>query len=131
MAYNSNMRASARRHLDAAEQLHGTSRNDVAGYLFGIAAECALKQMMLNSGMRPNGNRRDDPFFLHFQELKTVLRDQVYGRLHTELRRYAEDSRFLQYWDVTMRYSDGRDVEPAWVSRWRENAKDILGAMDL
>ncbi len=35
--------ASARRHLVAADRLIGTDRTDVAGYLYGWAAECALK----------------------------------------------------------------------------------------
>lgn len=127
------MASSARRHLEAGEQLKATARKDVAGYLFGIAAECALKQMMLNSGMRPKerAHRRQDPFFAHFEELKAMVRDHAHGRLHTELRRYAENGRFLQHWDVTMRYSDGRDIRPAWIDRWHEDARDIMGAMDL
>lgn len=127
------MASAARRHLEAGEQLNGTARKDVAGYLFGIAAECALKQMMLNSGMRPKPReqRREDPFFAHFEELRTMVRDNASGRLHTELRRYAENSGFLQYWDVAMRYSDGRAIRTTWIDRWHNDARDIMGAMDL
>lgn len=66
------MRRAAFRHLQAAEMLANTDRRDVAGYLFGIAAECALKHMMASSGMRPlpESQRRDDPFYAHFEELK-------------------------------------------------------------
>jgi hypothetical protein len=131
MAYNTNMAAAARRHLDAGERLYNTPRNDIAGYLFGVAAECAFKQMMINSGMRPSDTRRDDPFFAHFQELKTLVRDLAQGRLQSELKRYAENSKFLQYWDVSMRYSDGRGVKATWVDRWRADARDIIGMIDL
>ncbi|HRF13420.1 MAG: hypothetical protein AW09_002790 [Candidatus Accumulibacter phosphatis] len=62
MAYPPNMPAAARRHIEAADILFAKSRGDVAGYLYGIAAECALKAMMLEAGMRPSETRRDDPF---------------------------------------------------------------------
>ena len=131
-SYGSDMRAAAYRHLEAGEHLSPTNRKDVAGYLFGIAAECALKQMMRASGMHPlsESDRWNDPFYAHFEELKRMLRDRVYGRLATELRRYAENTAFMQHWDITMRYSDGKDVKPAWVDRWHRDAKDVIGVMD-
>lgn len=57
----------ARRHLEAAELLdqpNPQGRRDVAGYLYGIAAECSLKAIMWKSGMRQQPNQKDDPFFL-------------------------------------------------------------------
>lgn len=130
--YPTDMRRAAYRHLEAGEVLYGTKRNDVAGYLFGIAAECGLKFMMQNSGMRPlpDADRRDDPYYAHFEELKTMLRNTVSGRLATELLRYAERSSFMQRWDVTMRYSHGGDIQSSWIDRWRIDAKDVIGAMD-
>jgi hypothetical protein len=130
--FRQDLRAAAYRHLEAAIHLHGTNRHDVAGYLFGLAAECALKQMMVSSGMRPlpEAERRDDPFFAHFELLKRMLRDTAHGRLKTELRRYSENSSFMQHWDVSMRYSDGKEIKTAWVDRWRRDAKDVIGAMD-
>jgi hypothetical protein len=130
--FQNNMRASAYRHLEAARTLHRTNRNDVAGYLFGLAAECALKHMMLSSGMRPlpETSRRNDPFYAHFEPLKRMLRYAASGRLKTELRRFSEKASFMQYWDITMRYSDGKEVDPKWVDRWKQDAKDVIGAMD-
>ncbi len=44
MAFTPHMPTAARRHLEAAEILFGHgSRLDVSGYLYGIAAECAVK----------------------------------------------------------------------------------------
>lgn len=133
MNYTTDMRAAAYRHLQAGEHLKETHRKDVAGYLFGIAAECALKQLMIASGMRPlpQDQRRDDPFYAHFEDLRKLLLNSAAGRLETELRRYADDSSFCQHWDVTMRYSDGKTVRASWVDRWHENAKNIVGAMDM
>lgn len=130
--YQQDMRKAAFRHLEAAEALFETNRRDVAGYLYGLAAECALKHLMQLSGMRPlpEDQRRDDPFFAHFEGLKTLLRNTAFGRRSGELRRYAERTSFMQQWDVSMRYSHGRDVKSEWVSRWRADANDIVKAMD-
>ena len=130
--FQTDLRKAAHRHLEAAEMLFGTNRKDVAGYLFGLAAECALKHIMMLSGMRPlpEDQRRSDPFFAHFEGLKTLLRDSARGRRAGELRRYAESSSFMHRWDISMRYSHGRDVQAAWVQQWRSHAKDIVTAMD-
>ncbi len=131
-AYDQDLRTAAFRHLEAAETLFETNRKDVAGYLFGLAAECALKHLMILSGMRPlpENQRRDDPFFAHFEYLKTLLRDTAFGRRAGELRRYAETSSFMHRWDVSMRYSHGKDIRSDWISRWRSDARDIVAAMD-
>ncbi|WP_448030213.1 HEPN domain-containing protein [Bradyrhizobium liaoningense] len=132
-AYEQDLRKAAYRHLEAAETLFGTNRKDVAGYLYGMAAECALKHLMLLSGMRPlpESQRRDDPFFVHFEELKTLLRNTATGRRSGELRKFAERSSFMQRWDVTMRYSHGRDIRAEWVERWRSDAKEVVTAIDI
>jgi hypothetical protein len=130
--YQQDLKKAAYRHLEAGEKLFGTNRNDVAGYLFGLAAECALKHLMMLSGMRPlpENQRRDDPYFAHFESLKTLLRNTASGRRAGELRRYAETTSFMQQWDVSMRYSHGRDVRSEWVARWRSDAKSVVSAMD-
>jgi hypothetical protein len=131
--YARDMRATAYRHLEAAVHLYkATDRQDVAGYLFGIAAECALKQIMLDSGMRPLAadKRRDDPFYVHFEDLKTLLRDTSEGRRRSDLITLANDSSFMQNWDITMRYSHGKDIDPRWIDKWLRDAKNVVGMMD-
>jgi hypothetical protein len=122
--YQQDMRKAAIRHLEAGETLRPTGRYDVAGYLFGIAAECAIKYIMLGSGMRPltDSQRRDDPFYAHFEQLKTMLRDKSSGRRATQLRQFAERSSFMQRWDVSMRYSHGQEIKPQWVDGWQKDA---------
>lgn len=131
MDYTKDMKKAAHRHFQAANDLP-PNHAKIAGYLYGIAAECAIKAAMINSGMRPRpvDERRDDPFYAHFETLKTLLRDTVSGRLSTELRRYADNTSFMQYWDTSMRYSDGSQIDSRWVARWRENALQAMNAMD-
>ncbi len=136
MAYSLDLANSCRRHLEAANHLNTPAlrppRADVAGYLYGIAAECALKEIMRTSGMRPLApeDRRDDPFFAHFPELKTMLRDCVHGRRAGELRKYAEDGQLMNEWDTRMRYAPARDILPRHVTRWKEQAEALKQAME-
>ena len=127
-SFNTNMRAAARRHQEAAETLHAGTRQDVAGYLYGLAAECGIKALMLTLGMRhaADARRSDDPFYAHFTRLKTMLRDDARARQHEDLRKFTEDDHFMEHWDVAMRYSDGKDIKKAWVDGWRQNAKDVM-----
>lgn len=78
MPYTQNLRNAADRHFTAAKVLHQHSSGGsqpgcktVAGYLFGIAGELAIKELMRDSGMRPlpAEDRRDDPFYAHFPAL--------------------------------------------------------------
>lgn len=126
MAYVPDMPAAARRHLEAADALFEGAKRDVAGYLYGIAAECAIKAMMLSDGMRPSDNRRDDPFFAHFPELRTMLRDRQWGRRGTVLRRFVESDDFLNQWDTQMRYCKGSDIKEQWIQKWKTQAHDVV-----
>ncbi len=107
-------------------------RPDVAGYLYGLAAECALKQIMRYSGLRPLPleQRRDDPFYAHFPELKTLLRDHSHGRRAGDLRKYAEDGQLMNEWDTSMRYAPGNEILPRHVARWKQQAEALRQAME-
>jgi hypothetical protein len=132
MAYSPNLAASARRHLEAANALYDwEKRRDVAGYLYGIAAECAVKAMMLEAGLRPleSDGRREDPFYAHFPQLKTQLRDLLQGRAATPLKTFIENSNFMSQWDTDMRYCKSDQIRREWVERWRDQARDVVGAI--
>jgi hypothetical protein len=130
MPFATDMAAAARRHLQAADMLFEEGkRKDVAGYLFGIAAECAVKALMLEAGLRPDGDRKsiDDPFWAHFPELRTLLRDKLGGRRSATLTRLVQDDGFLMNWATRMRYSHGRDIDDRWILKWATQAKDVVG----
>lgn len=135
MAYALDLPSAARRHRDAAlllDQDSPAGKRDVAGYLFGIAAECALKELMRKVGIRPlpPERRRDDPFYMHFPDLKTALLDHVQARGHTALRRHAENSALMAEWSMTMRYAPGRDILSKPVARWRHQALELVNEME-
>jgi len=65
MAFIPKMPEAARRDLQAAEQLDAGPRRDVAGYLYGIAAECAIKEMIKPIRV-PLEHDKDAIFYAHF-----------------------------------------------------------------
>jgi hypothetical protein len=138
--YGQDYASAARRHLKAAQVLHETSSpgaqpgcQAVAGYLFGICGELAIKEMMRQSGMKPlhPEERRDDPFYAHFPELKTRLRDSNRGRRSGALDRLAKDPTLFQYWDTEMRYASTAEIRVEWVSKWKETAERLVDQMEL
>lgn len=137
MVYSQDLTNSARRHLAAAERLDDPNsqrhrHRHVAGYLYGVAAECALKQIMRESGIPrlTTEQRRDDPYFAHFPVLKTMLLDRIQGRRSADLRRYAEDSALMNEWNTDMRYAPGSDIQHRHVDRWRVQARELVNAME-
>ena len=138
MAYSQDMRKAAHRHLRAAQILHAqVGAGDqpgckaVAGYLFGLAGELAVKKLMRDSGIAPlpPAERRNDPFFAHFPELKTML-STAKGRRSEELRRFSEDSGLFRNWDVAMRYAPAKDINANWVERWKVSAERLIERME-
>jgi|SRR5208283_1950307 len=131
MAFAIDMPAAARRHLLAADTLVQGPRRDVAGYLYGIAAECAIKAMMIDAGLRPSAGspRREDPFLAHFPELRTMLRDALWRRRGTPLISFIQSDSFLQQWSIRMRYSHGKDIEERWITAWAQQAHQAVASI--
>jgi hypothetical protein len=136
MAYGRNLSKSAHRHFKAAELLYADTtvhqnHKSVAGYLYGIAGELAVKELMRKSAIQELDQKEhhNDPYYKHFPELKTLLKDST-GRRAEELRRIAEDTKLFQFWDTSMRYAAGSAVQLKWVDAWKESAKSLLDRME-
>jgi len=137
MAYAQDLWAAAHRHFTAAQVLYEhavpAARPGclaVAGYLYGIAGELAVKQMMRDSGIKPlpQAERHDDPLFAHFPVLKTLL-TTAKGRRSGELRKLSEDPRLFQNWDITMRYAPTKEINEIWVKAWKASAEELIRKM--
>lgn len=125
MTYKPDMPAAARRHLKAGDDLE-SGRPDVAAYLFGIAAECALKA--LATGL-PSA-RRNEIFYAHFPQLRTLLRDALQGRKAQLLRRLIEHDGFMNGWHVSMRYANENNLKAVPIKDWRSQAAEAIGLME-
>lgn len=139
MAYRLNLRGAAKRHLRSADELYELTSTGsqpgcraVAGYLFGLSAELALKEMMRASGMRPlpAERRRDDPFHAHFPDLKTLVLNGAQGRRAGEIKKIAETPAMFQNWNINMRYAPTEDIEPDWIESWRASAHELDKLME-
>jgi hypothetical protein len=125
MAYTTDMPAAAQRLLEAAQKLSSGGRHDVAPYLFGLAAECALKAVA--QGI-PEA-RRDDVLYAHFPLLRTLLRDVLRGRRAQPLLRLVEDNAFLNEWEIRIRYACAEDLRDKPVVSWGEQAVKAINLM--
>lgn len=133
MAYGYDMAGAARRHLKAAQKLYDEQQpgekpgcRAVSGYLFGLAGELALKHMMSLSGMKPNPNdKRNDPFYAHFPDLRTMIGDTAQGRLQGALKQIS-DSKVFENWSTNMRYAPTTQIQDTWVTKWKAQATDLV-----
>lgn len=134
MAYTRDLVDAARRHREAADCLYDgpppCRRRDVAGYLYGLAAECALKQILALSTNWRDVDRDDSAFYAHFPDLKSLAREHLSGRNAGVLRRFVEDDAFVNEWHVKMRYGARKAVLDRLVERWRAQAVNIIAAME-
>jgi hypothetical protein len=138
MPYSQDLAKSARRHLTAAGYLYADEKpgtrpgnRAVAGYLFGLAGELALKRIMQQRGIRqlPEAEKSEDPMFAHFPRLKTLLRDSLEGRRHADLLKYARDSGLFREWDTKMRYAPTTDIPENLTVLWKSQAEALVDDM--
>ncbi|MFV0135027.1 hypothetical protein ACLGIH_17690 [Streptomyces sp. HMX87] len=132
----------AKRHFDDADYVHRDSRLPTADHLYGFAAECAVKSLLLrftDVRMGPSNKPEiahpeppeDEPGrtlqFGHVNELIREIKLLARGRggapLHTAL---DSDLRVFRRWHVSTRYSDGTYAQAEMVERRRGAARRIL-----
>lgn len=135
--YPTNVKAAAKKHWYAAEALYtnqaaGNNNKAVAGYLYGLAGECGLKQLMWACGHRPDedGKCKDHPFYAHFPAIKKGLSALLATRMDSKLNTILSRSGLMQNWDTQMRYSAPGAIADRDVARWKEDAQFILKKME-
>jgi hypothetical protein len=133
MSFSTNVREAANRHDTAARTLDEKNQRAGAAYLFGLAAECAVKAILERCGVRPVQPRREDPFFAHFPELKKLLEDRVEGRGATALKPFVTKD-FMADWDIVLRYAPKSEIVGSAAydrryERWKEDAQRALNTM--
>lgn len=134
MPYDLNLPKAARRHLEAAEELRRNQsgkRIDVAGYLYGIAAECAVKAMIIEiPGALQIEKENKTADQAHFPALRSMLAERLQGRKAQTLLAFVRDPQFMEHWSIKMRYSSGHEITSDRVEKWAEQARRLISAMD-
>ena len=120
--FSSDMTKAAQRNWAAAERLRNAAAADrtTAGYLYGIAAECAIKSLYRTIPWTTDS--RDGPVYAHFPSLKAKLRDAISGRGAKPLAQFT-DPHFMEGWAIDIRYSDGTLPDTKVLERWRADAE--------
>lgn len=130
MGFTHKFPEAARRHLQAADTLFADPghRRDVAGYLYGIAAECAIKQMVIALPLPPQYDK-NSILYLHFPELRNILGEALARRRGESLLAFVHNNAFMNNWHVSMRYADARQILPHWITAWQQDARRAVNAM--
>lgn len=127
MAYQIDLAASAKRHWDDGQNLLGAKRAQAAGYHFGFAAECAVKSVLYKHTVPRGEDRRSDPYWAHFPELRILLIRDGKGRLPQQLYNVIAHGSFMQEWDTDIRYASNGAVDEPRAVRWRDQADSVIG----
>lgn len=127
MAYRLDFGASARRHWLDGKQLLAARRAQAAGYHFGFAAECAVKSILYKHNIPQGADRREDPYWAHFPELRTILLRDGKGRLPQKLYDVIAKASFMQEWDTDIRYAMDGSISEERASKWRDQADEVIG----
>ncbi len=124
------MRKSANQHYEAARTLHDRQQKAVAAYLFGLAAECAVKAIMVNSRI-PGHADRESAYYAHFPDLRHQLHDVLAGRKNFNELKFATKDDFFADWHISIRYAESGHILGLLnrYDRWFENAKTAINAM--
>lgn len=117
-----NMKKAAHRNWAAAERHKSTTAPDrtTAGYLYGIAAECAIKALFRDISWTTDS--RYGPVYAHFPELKARLRDALSGRGASRLMRFTTPQ-YMEGWAINIRYSDVTCPDSEKLEKWRSDAE--------
>jgi len=117
-----------RRHQRDAETLHGLSRLPNADHLYGIAAECGLKRLMLAFGMpfdtgRDAPKRRRDKTHINeiWKRYETYRSGDPFGAAYS----LPSATNPFSHWDASQRYAHQSNFDSARVARHQTAARSV------
>ncbi|WP_406478458.1 hypothetical protein [Streptomyces sp. NBC_01615] len=132
----------AARHFHDAVYLHDDQRLPTADHLFGFAAECAVKSLLLRfttevSMTNGKGQPSDKPWWYnpdknkmewlgHIDHVLQTVSLLTHGRNSPELLQAMDRLSDFASWNVADRYTDGTTVEASVVACRREAATLVL-----
>lgn len=130
---STNYRDAAVRHYVDGDTLRNVLRHPNADQLYGLAAECALKAVMVGLGMQitKKGAPRDHAHKVHMPELWMAFQSFAEGRLAS---RYLEPLAHLNPfddWRVDQRYWASSAIGAARASDHRAAAVMCRESMEL
>jgi len=124
---NSDFEDAHKRHWEDAEMLYDNDRWANADHLYGMAAECGLKCLMLVFGMPFDHTRdmpRNRPDRQHADGIWARYESYRYG--HTKGTHYAlSTANPFHDWDVSQRYANRSNFDQARAQSHQAGAKAV------
>lgn len=126
-----------KRHFADAELLRDHKRDSSAGHLYGFAAECGIKTLLVWNGYPtdPGTGELDEKkkkFKVHIHEfVRNIGTLQTYldGRGAAKYLAMMPNLGHFSNWKTDHRYYTDSALPPS-VDKWREAAKEILQMLD-
>jgi hypothetical protein len=120
----------AQRHWDDAELLSDHHRWPNADHLYGFAAECALKAVMVGLGMQlgPTG-KPPKPYAVHIHQLWDQFLTFASGQGQARYAAMMQQSNPFSAWHESQRYWDSTTIGPADAQAHRAGAFQALGVL--
>lgn len=120
------------RHWSDAEHLHGVTRLPNADHLYGLAAECALKVVLLQIPACLESGSLQKRYYQHINELWELMPLQSVTRLASGLVPLLRmQSKPFSDWNVDQRYASGEATTDTILKTHRDAARRVLGAAGL
>lgn len=129
---STDFRDAAKRHMADAESLKENSWAN-ADHLFGVAAECALKRVMVSLDMatHPDGSPRDRGHKVHMPDLWPAFQSFAQGRLASRyLQSLSPDNLFVR-WSIEQRYSHRTTISQAQADDHHLAASQCMAVMEM
>jgi hypothetical protein len=120
----------ARRHWEDAELLGSHNRWPNADHLYGFAAECALKAVMVGLGMQlgPDG-KPPKPYAVHIHQLWDQFLIFANGKSQAGYAAMLQPSNPFKTWHESQRYGDSTGIGSADANAHRSGASQALGVL--
>lgn len=113
------------RHLSDARRLYGLQRWANADHLFGLAAECGLKRLMIAFGIKTdNDGTPEGKYKIHINKLWSEYEAVRTG--HSQGVRYTlSPTNPFHRWDISDRYGSQSNFDQKRVDQHRLGAEEV------
>ena len=119
------------RHWNDAQLLEKEDRVENADQLYGLAAECAIKKILVNLPAFANQGNLDKSFKEHINLLWDKVNHQSLQKSYPGLAAFLKAANPFSSWNVDKRYFADGSIKKQELKDHREAAKRLLGIAGL
>ena len=123
--------AAAARHWQDGDHLFSSSRLENADQLFGFAAECALKVVLLQHNPDADGSSVSGTYRVHIDVLWNRMPAQALGKRFPAISALLKQANPFATWSTNHRYGPAGVVGHAETEAHRTMARRLLGAAQV